>query len=72
MTFMSKVKQLSAEEKIISHLEENGQMLNWLAGKIGLTVGHLHSVLKGKDGVKRSLTMANLKKINEVLKTDFQ
>lgn len=69
---MPKIKELTTEEKIVAHLEENGQMLSWLAEKVGVTVGHLHSILKGKDGVKRTLTEENLIKINEALKTNFQ
>ena len=69
---MPKVKEVTTEQKIITHLEENGQMLTWLADKIDVTVGHLHSVLKGKDGVKRTLTEDLLIKINAALKTDFK
>lgn len=68
---MSKVKEPTTEEKILAHLKDNGQMLTWLADKIGVTVGHLHSVLKGKGGVKRTLTEENIIKINEALNTTF-
>ena len=37
---------------IVEHLENNGQKLNWLASQCGVSVSHLHFVLKGKDGVK--------------------
>jgi len=60
------------EEQIVEHLENNGQKMNWLADKIGLSAGHLHSVLKGEDNVKRELTEENLKKINEALGTKFK
>jgi len=46
-------------------------MLIWLANKIGVSVGHLHSVLKGKEGVKRALTDENREKINNALNTNF-
>lgn len=47
-------------------------MLSWLAGKIDISVGHLHSVLKGEGYTKRELTDENLKKINEALGTKFK
>lgn len=68
---MIKTKEQTTEEKIVAHLEENGQMLSWLANKLDISVGHLHSVLKGKDGVKRVLTEENRIKINEALNTNF-
>jgi hypothetical protein len=64
-------KTTSVEEKIVQHLENNGQKLSWLADKIEVTAGHLHSVLKGDKDTKRTLTEDNLKKINEALGTDF-
>ena len=68
---MAKEKQLTVEEKILQHLKENGQMLSWLAKKIKVSTGHLHSVLKGKDDVKRTLTDKKKQAINSVLKTNF-
>lgn len=68
---MPKVKEMSTEDKILAHLKENGQMLIWLAERVGVSVGHLHSVLKGKKGVKRALTEENKDKINKALNTDF-
>lgn len=66
------VKELQTpEEMIVKHLEDNGQKMSWLADKIGVTVGHLHSVLKGKPEVKRSLSDDNRKKINELLGTSY-
>ena len=64
-------KNLTPEERIVKHLEDNGQKLSWLAKKIGVTVGHLHSVLKGVDFTKRELTEENRRKINEALNTDY-
>jgi len=61
----------TAEQLIVEHLDRNGQKLNWLAEKIGLTPGHLHSVLKGEGNVKRELTEENKKKINEALGTNY-
>lgn len=61
----------SPEELIVAHLENNGQKLSWLAEKIGVTAGHLHSVLKGVDYTKRELTEENRIKINQALNTDF-
>lgn len=61
----------STEELIVKHIENNGQKLSWLDGKIGLSVGHLHSVLKGEGDVKRDLTPDNLIKINKALNTNF-
>lgn len=61
----------SPEELIVEHMENNGQKLSWLADKIGLTPGHLHSVLKGVEFTKRELTEENRKKINSALGTDF-
>lgn len=68
---MPKVEIQSPEELIVQHLEDNGQKLSWLADKIGLTAGHLHSVLKGVDFTKRELTEDNRKKINEALGTNY-
>lgn len=65
------VIEKTPEELIVKHLEENGQKLSWLADKIGLTVGHLYSVLKGDEKTKRVLTDENKAKINEALKTTF-
>lgn len=62
----------SAEELIVAHLEDNGQKMSWLADKLEITAGHLHSVLKGEGNVKRELTDENLKKINEALGTKFK
>lgn len=59
------------EELIVKHLEDNGQKMSWLADKINVTVGHLHSVLKGDEKVKRTLTEENRKKINELLGTSY-
>ena len=61
----------TVERLIVRHLWENGQKLNWLASQIGVTSGHLHSVLKGEGNVKRELTAENLQKINTALNTDF-
>lgn len=60
------------EELIVEHLQENGQKFSWLADKIGVTSGHLHSVLKGLGFSKRELTKENLKKINDALGTKFK
>jgi Mor family transcriptional regulator len=65
-------KAVKVEKQITEHLKLNGQKMSWLAKKINLSPGHLHSVLKGKAGVKRDLTEENLKKINEVLETEFK
>ncbi len=59
------------EQCIIEHLELNGQKMSWLAAKMGLTLGHLHSVLKGKGNKMRELTADNRKKINEILNTNY-
>ena len=68
---MVKEKPLTSEQKIVKHLWENGQKTTWLAGKIGVTVGHLRCVLKGEGNQKRDLTEENRQKINEVLGTDY-
>lgn len=65
------IKKLTTEQKIIAHLEENGQKSNWLAEKIGCSPSHLHFVLKGNKKTKRDLSKDNLAIINQVLKTDF-
>lgn len=67
----SKILSMSVEEKIIEHLENNGQKMSWLAEKIGVTPGHLHSVLKGEGFTKRELTDENREKINTALNTNF-
>lgn len=69
---MATKQELTVEQKIIKHMEDNGQMLSWLASKVEVTPGHLHSVLKGEGNVKRELTAENLEKINKALGTDFK
>lgn len=66
-----KETKLTTEQKIVAHLSDNGQKMSWLAEKIGLTTGHLHSVLKGVGTVKRELTEENRVKINETLGTNY-
>lgn len=68
----TKTQKLSPEEQIVKHLEDNGQKFNWLADKLGLSVGHLSLVLKAQGADKRDLTQENLNKINEILGTDFK
>ena len=62
----------TTEQLIVDHLRDNGQKLSWLAEKIELSLGHLHSVLKGEGNVKRELTEENLTKINSALCTKFK
>lgn len=69
---MDVIENKSPEELIVWHLENNGQKMLWLANKIGISAGHLHSVLKGENGKKRELTEENLEKINTVLGTEFK
>lgn len=69
---MANINTLTAEEHIINHLNDNGQKLSWLAEKIEVSDGHLHSVLKGKGLIKRDLTPDNLDKINSALGTSFR
>lgn len=66
-----KKESLTVKQKIIKHLEDNGQKMSWLCNKIGVTQGHLHAVLKGEGKIERDLTKNNLDKINSVLGTDF-
>lgn len=68
---MAKTIALSVEEKIVLHLKENGQKMSWLATKLNITPGHLHSVLKGEGINKRDLSEDNRIKINELLGTNF-
>lgn len=69
---MEDTQTKTPEELIVEHLENNGQKLIWLAEKINLSVGHLHSVLKGVDARKRDLTEENLTAINAALGTKFK
>ncbi len=69
---MAAIIEKSPEELIVEHLERNGQKMSWLAVKLEVTPGHLHSVLKGEGNTKRDLTDDNLKKINEALGTKFK
>jgi len=69
---MATIVNKTPEEMIVEHLENNGQKFSWLAEKVGITSGHLHSVLKGVGFSKRELTESNLEKINEVLGTKFK
>lgn len=68
---MAKQKEKTTELLIVEHLEKNGQKMSWLAKQIGVSQGHLHSVLKGDMYKKRELTPENREKINTVLKTKF-
>lgn len=68
---MPKVMTKSPEKQIVEHLENNGQKLSWLADRIGITPGHLHSVLKGVEFTKRELTEENRQKINQALGTNY-
>lgn len=52
-------------------MEANGQKLTWLAAQIGISVGHLHSVLKGKGHRKQPLTDENKAKIAQALKIEL-
>ena len=69
---MAAIDTKTPEELIVEHLENNGQKMSWLADKVGVTAGHLHSVLKGIGFSKRELTEENLKSINEALGTKFK
>lgn len=69
---MSTVVNKTPEKLILERLQENGQKMSWLALKVGLSTGHLHSVLKGKNKKnKRNLTDEIRNNINIVLGTDF-
>lgn len=69
---MSVEVEKSTEKLIVEHLKENGQKMSWLAEKLELSSGHLHSVLKGSGNIKRELTKENLTKINNYLGTNFK
>ena len=66
-----KKAKLTPEELIVSHLDDNGIKMSWLAGKLELTPSHLYQVLKGQGSQKRVLSEDNRKKINEILKTNY-
>ena len=68
---MAKQKEKTTELLIVEHLKKNGQKMSWLAKQIGVSQGHLHSVLKGDMYKKRELTPENREKINTVLNTNF-
>lgn len=68
---MNKIETKTVEDNIVEHLEKNGQKMSWLADKLGITAGHLHSVLKGEGFKKRELTEDNRRKINEALGTNY-
>ncbi len=68
---MIKLKALTPEQKIVAHLEKNGQKMTWLADILHITPGHLHSVLKGEGIAKRDLTEENRSKINAALGTNY-
>jgi hypothetical protein len=62
---------LSPEEKINKHLERHGTPISWLARKIPISRPYLHLILKGKDNNKRPLKPDILKRINEILETNY-
>lgn len=53
--------------QIAGYLENNGIKRKWLAKQIGISLGHLHYILKEE----RELTEVNLAKINVALETNF-
>ena len=59
------------EDKIAEIMEENGQTIVWLSRKTGLSVGHLHNIIKGKGISKRRLTERNKAKISAALKINL-
>lgn len=65
-------KKKSVQKQIIKHMEDNGQKLIWLSKKVGISLSHLHIVLKGSKTSKRVLTPENLEKINQALRTNFK
>lgn len=64
--------EIPAEQQVLNHINDNGQKLSWLAEKVGISVGHLHSILKGEGTTKRDLTPDNLEKINLALRTTIK
>ena len=61
----------TVEERIVEYMDSKGIKFSWLAEKVGISVGHLHHVLKGTDNLKRELTDDNLEKINIALEKEF-
>ena len=57
----------SIPELIREHLESNGTKQIWLAQQTGISQEHISNILADRV----LLTEENLKKINEVLGTDF-
>lgn len=67
-----KVQPKTVEEQIVEYMDSKGIKFSWLAETIGVSVGHLHNVLKGEGNVKRELTDENLEKVNEALEKNFK
>jgi hypothetical protein len=62
---------LSPEEKINKHLERHGTPVSWLARRIPISRPYLQLILRGKDNNKRPLKPEVLKRINEILQTNY-
>lgn len=67
---MSKTKEKQdVRDQILNEMERGGRKLTWLAEQTGINYNTLHSCLKHKTF---DLSEENLKKINNVLETDFE
>jgi hypothetical protein len=62
---------LTPEQKIVHHLEENGQKIQWLADRVGFSRQYIGLILTGKGKDKKRLTPEIREKINQVLKSDY-
>jgi ADP-heptose:LPS heptosyltransferase len=62
---------LTPEQKIVQHLKDNGQKIQWLADKVGFSRQYIGLILTGKGPDKKRLTDEIREKINLVLKSDY-
>ena len=69
---MADTKVETVEEEIVNYLESEGIKMSHVAGKMELSPGHLHCMLKGEGTAKRELTDDNLKKLNKILRKRFK
>lgn len=61
-------EKLNVKDEILLHLEKEERNMAWLARKTDIPYGSLYSILVHRI---MALTEDHLKKINEVLGTDF-
>lgn len=66
---MAAINKMSPEKQIIQLHDDKGISYTSLANTIGVSPAHLHFILKGKNGNKRTLLKRHVIAINKKYKT---